>query len=279
MAGRAEQVGDERLGAWLVRRALERRDRVGGLQVLAGERHGRDLGRDRLRGVEEARVELARLQPGDQGFLGENVALVVLDRRQRREVLGLGGVAQPLRDELALGVGRRIGEAELEPGLGDRLVPGLGLDVRGELALRVVPEDHVRRGVADVPGDPVAVARPHQRGGGLRARADEHVALVDLALDVGHEGGGASALTAHGVAARRLEGGAGLLRDQVNQRARVQHVHGAGPGGRGRGGRRGRRARAARRAGGGRGRAGRRAAASGGEPEESETDHGEPGTR
>ena len=85
------------------------------------------LAAHRLGGVEEARVELAGLQPGDQGLLGEDVTLVVLDRRQRRQVLRLGGVGQRLRDQLALGVGRRVGEAELEPGVVIALYHGLDL--------------------------------------------------------------------------------------------------------------------------------------------------------
>ncbi len=74
---RVQQVAHERRRARRVRRAVEDRHRVVGVLVDRREADGRELRRGRLDGVEEAGVELARLQAPDERRLG-------IDREARR---------------------------------------------------------------------------------------------------------------------------------------------------------------------------------------------------
>ena len=96
----------------------------------------------------------------------------------------LGGRVERFDGQLALGVRLRFGAPDEDSRLGEDLVPRLaGGQFFAELGVRVVAEHQARGGEGRVPGDPASVGRPCQFAVGRRGRADEHVALADLALD------------------------------------------------------------------------------------------------
>src|SRR5579859_8072059 len=225
---RAEQELDEGQRARRVRRVVEDRDRVPGRVVRAqGWCDRRQMGGLGLDRVKETGVKLTGLQPSEKCLLGEDLRRV-LGRaenrlREAREVLCDLHPVQELDRELSLRIDRRISAAQQKPWRLQYLPPSLRFERGGEAAARVVADNERRGSELAVPAHPVAVAGTEERVVHARRGADEHVALLELALDLARDRlrAGTKALVA--IPGRLRKRRPDLLLHHTRERARIHH--------------------------------------------------------
>ena len=233
LALRPQQEGQELRRPGRIGRVVQhRRGIMRAQRHVGGQGDRRDLQIGGFGRIEEAHIDLAGLQPPDQVLLRQHLRRILRIAQHLLRQPGLSrhlfGMGQQRHGQLALGVELRIGAADPDAGLLQHLVPGLGLQVGGESAGRVVADHQRRLREGDVPAHPIPVRRPGQHVVHVGAGADEHVALAQLALDLaGH------LVRAAGIALEAPMIGLGESRadavlHQIHQRSRVQHVYRAG---------------------------------------------------
>lgn len=168
-----------------MRGPVEDSHRVLGREIGPHQWDGLDVRSRRLHAVEEAGVELARLQLSDEGRLGKDVRAVASQRRQFWKVVTERHPRQRVFSQYSLGIGSGIGATEQKTLALNHVVPGEPLEGLSKLRIGVVAEYQWRRTKFVIGRDPVPIGGTFQRKVDCRRRADEDVSYLGPTRDLG----------------------------------------------------------------------------------------------
>ncbi len=226
----ADQEGDEARGGRRIRGPVQHgRGVVRRQRDLGRKGDGRDPEICGLGRIEEACIELARLQPSDEGFLGFDLGRIFghaeHGAREAGSMVHLLRLIEQLDRKRALGIKLRIGPPDPYAGLLEHFVPRARAELRGEAAVRIVADHQRRLREADRPGDEAAVRRTPQQVVHGGTRADEHVGAAEMGADLHRERVRAAGIALEPVSRRVREGGRDPALHRRDQGAGVEDVH------------------------------------------------------
>src|SRR5258708_5042952 len=143
--------------------------------------------------VEESGVELPGSQASNQFLFGKDLAGVFVTSqdllRQARLVIVRLRQLERIDRVHAFGIKQWVGAAQAHAWLRRHLIPRLGaigsrLEIGGELAVRIVADDHLGTCKIHVPGHVIPIGCAHQLCVELGVCADEDVREAQLSLDL-----------------------------------------------------------------------------------------------